>query len=141
MSRSCSTCKQDKNKTWLGNSTVLGTLLVIIIPKCPLCIMAYTSAITMCGGADMYFTENNWVSYIPLVLSFIVTLLIFFNRKGKVTYAALTLSLTATVLIVLTHQLIIPEFWYNAGTALLILAIWMNGSFSSFVKTVKQFLS
>ncbi len=138
MERSCSTCKEDKKKIWTGNSSILGTLLVILIPKCPLCIMAYTSAISMCGGADMYFSENNWVSYVPLGLSLLVTGLIYMNRRGRRTYFAIAFALSGFILIILTHQLIISSVWYNAGTALLILAIWLNGSFSSFVSSIKN---
>jgi hypothetical protein len=138
MAASCSTCKEDKKKIWAGNSSIFSMLLVILIPKCPFCIMAYTSAISMCGGADMYFSQNNWVSYIPIVLSLVVIALIFMNRRGKRTNVALALATVGFILILLTHQLILTAVWYNAGTILLLLAIWLNGSFSSFVSSIKS---
>jgi len=141
MAKRWSTCRDDKTKVWLNNSSILGKFFVILIPKCPICIMAYTSAITMCGGADVYYTQNNWVSYIPPVLSLVVTALILINRRGRVTFAAVLLSIAGSLIIILTHQLIIPSAWYNAGTLLLILAIWLNGSFSSFVSSVQKLFS
>ncbi|MCA6074510.1 hypothetical protein [Fulvivirga sedimenti] len=101
--------------------------------------MAYASAVTMCGGSDMYFTENNWVSYIPIVLGIAIVAMLFMNFKGRQTWAAFIVAFTGFVLITLTHQLIIPSEYYTAGSILFILAIWINGSFSSFTATVKGF--
>ena len=75
MDRSCTSCKTTEKPKVIERSSWLSAFLVIIIPKCPFCVMAYTSAITMCGGTDMYFAENNWVSYIPILLGAIIILL------------------------------------------------------------------
>ena len=136
MAGSCSSCVKDSAPKAVHRTSLISTLLVIIIPKCPLCIMAYTSAVTMCGGPDMYFAENNWVSYIPILLSFLVSAMILFNRKGLITLAALSVALAGTALVILTHQLVLAPGWYHAGTVLLILAIWMNGSFRSFTNAI-----
>ena len=117
-------------------SSLLGGLLVVIIPKCPLCIMAYTSAITMCGGDDMVMAHNNWLSYVPLALSALIIGLIAYNRKGTRTWFALAIALVATGLITATHQMWLGAQFYNYGTILLFFAIWLN---SNYIHTLRYF--
>ncbi len=142
MDQKCTSCKKTRNWKILSSSrsSVLSTLLIIIIPKCPICIMAYTSAVTMCGGADMYYAQNNWISYIPLLLGLAILVMLFFNYKGRQTWLAASIALAGFAMIVLTHQLVIPSLYYNAGTILFILAIWINGSFSSFISALKNLI-
>ncbi len=97
--------------------------------------MAYTSALTICGGESMYMAENNWLSYFPIILALITTGLIARNHRGGRTYVALVMATLSTLVIVLVHQLVIPSFYYNVAAAMLFLAIWLNGSMISFVST------
>lgn len=138
MSKCCS--KSDFRtsfKTARGIS-YLSTFLVILIPKCPFCIMAYTSAITVCGGQDVYLSQENWVSYIPLLLALLILFLLAFNRKGVRTLYALVIVMTGFIFLVLTHQLILPPSFYNIGAGMLLAGIWVNGSFLSFMLHLKK---
>lgn len=96
--------------------------------------MAYSSAITMCGGEAMYVADNNWVSYIPLILAFLVILMITLNFRDGRTYLALFLALIGTLLVILVHQTMLVSAFYYVGTGLLILGIWVNGSLYSVLR-------
>ena len=141
MSNDCNTCTPTKSNKISTGSSIFSALLVVIIPKCPICIMAYTSAVTMCGGPDMDMSENNWISYLPIMLSLIIIGLILYNNKGGRSWVALAIALLGTLFILLTHQMILPAAYYNAGTILLFLAIWFNSNFISFLNELKSLLS
>ncbi len=134
----CSKCidylKDNRN---IGTS-LLSTLFIAIIPKCSFCIMAYSSAIAMCGGSDLYMEENNLASYIPLVLSVVVLILIAARPKGFKTTIALGIAILGSFLILGVHQTwITPEFYY-AGNFLIFMGVWVNGSFFNFIKKLKD---
>lgn len=128
----CKKCNTTRKVYTFRNSSFFSAILIILIPKCPLCIMAYSSAITICGGQDIYMSSNNWVSYIPLVLAVAVIFMIAFNQKGLRTWLAITFALISTLLIVFSHQLMIPSGFYNVGGVGLLMAIWINGNLVSF---------
>jgi hypothetical protein len=133
-----SNCKCHTTKKIKRSSSVslLSTFLLIILPKCPFCIMAYSSAITICGGPDMYLMSNNWVSFVPLVLALFISVMLLLNWRGRRTFNALLVALMGFALILLTHQLILSSGFYNLGAMLLLMSIWLNGSFISILNKI-----
>ena len=134
----CSKCidilKEHRN---IGTS-LIGTFFIAIIPKCSFCIMAYSSAIAMCGGSDLYMEDNNLASYIPLILSALVLILIAAKPKGIKTKIALGISIIGSLLILGVHQTwIIPELYYP-GNFLIFMGVWVNGSFFNLIKKIKN---
>ena len=104
-------CHPSKNCNEARSASVLSTFLLIILPKCPFCIMAYSSAITICGGPDMYFISNNWVSYVPLFLALFINLMLLLNWRGQRTILAIivgyfTKNIISTIFIGLT------SYWF-----------------------------
>ncbi len=136
-----SLCKPCRNRSPVKNGTSwLSAVLIIIIPKCPFCILAYSSAITMCGTSSLYPTENNWASYIPLMLSLVIILMIALNYRGNRSIYALTFSFIGFLLIVGTHQSMINSEYYIVGTILLFFSILLNGSLYSLIGKLKETL-
>ena len=141
MNPNCSACEVKKEENTLNSSMSIGSfLLMVILPKCPFCIMAYSSAITLCGGQDYYLSQNNWVSYIPSILSLIIIFLIARRNKGIKTYWSLTLATLGFLLIELAHQTYLSQEFYTFGTILSFLAIWLNGSLVAFTKQLGQLI-
>ena len=138
MPSTCKNCNTNRKVYTFRNSSFFSAILIILIPKCPFCIMAYSSAITICGGQDIYMNSNNWVSFIPLVLSVVVLGMIFLNQRGIKTWIALSIALLSATLIVLSHQLIVPSTFYNVGGIGLLMAAWLNGNLWSFIHQVVQ---
>lgn len=134
MPQHCKNCKTNRKVYTFRNSSFLSAILIILIPKCPFCIMAYSSAITICGGQDIYMASNNWVSFIPLILSVLVLLMILLNRKGARSWVAVTIAAASILCLFLSHQLILSATFYNVGSVGLLLAIWINGNLLSFVR-------
>ena len=139
MISNCS-CPSDKKIETYKKASVLSTFLVIIIPKCPFCVMAYSSAITICGGHNMYLVSNNWISYVPLALALLIITLLWLNRRGTRTWYALLGALLGLALILGALQLILSPFYYNIGATLLFLSIWVNGSFMYLTKIFKSYI-
>lgn len=138
MPSTCKKCNTNRKVYTFRNSSFFSAILIILIPKCPFCIMAYSSAITICGGQDIYMNSNNWVSYIPLALSAMVLVMILLNRKGVRTWFALSIAFLSALLLILSHQLVIPSVFYNVGGIGLLMAAWLNGNLWSFVCQILQ---
>ena len=132
MPKQCKKCDTTEKVHTFRNSSFFSSILVILLPKCPFCIMAYSSAITVCGGQSIYMDANNWVSYIPLILSFAILCLILLNHRGKRTWLAASVATLSISSILLSHQLVIAPVFYDLGGAGLLIAIWMNGSLLHF---------
>jgi len=133
MKDTCDPC----GKIPVDKISFLSSLMIMILPKCAFCVMAYSSAIAMCGGPDMYLKENNWASYIPLGLSVIIISMLFLNWRGSRTKYALTIAIIGFGFILLTHQLFFDSFYYYIGAGLLFFGIWFNGSFYSILSKFK----
>ncbi|MEQ9302043.1 MAG: hypothetical protein RIF33_25915 [Cyclobacteriaceae bacterium] len=134
---SCSNCKTAAKDRVSTPSSFLSAVLVILIPKCHLCVMAYTSAITICGGPSMYMHSNNWMSYIPLALGLFIVGIILWNYKGVRSVVATGLAIGGFLLILFTHQLVIAPEFYHWGTGLMFTAIWLNSNMLSFVSFLR----
>lgn len=135
---SCGSCQTSTKEKVSGSSSFLSAVLVILIPKCHLCVMAYTSAITICGGPSMYMHSNNWMSYVPLGLGLFIVGIILWNYKGVRSAYATGIAVVGFLLIVLTHQLIIAPEFYHWGTALMFIAIWLNSNMLSFINYLRS---
>ena len=131
-------CHPTKKVNRSSSTSLFSTVVLIILPKCPICIMAYSSAITICGGNDMYLRSNNWVSYVPLVLAFFINLMLLFNWRGQRTLYALMIAMVGFTLISLTHQLVLSPVFYDLGAVLLLMSIWLNSSLISFLDKLRR---
>lgn len=120
-----------------GSMSFLTTLLLILIPKCPLCLTAYMSA------AVLFFDiENEQLVPVLLhakpVLGGVILLMILLNRRGKRTLISLGLaSLTMVLLLLKTYYAIdlLPDGMLYAA---FILAIWYNGNFMYFYRFIRS---
>lgn len=135
MPEGCNKCNSRAPARKTTSLSIWSTLLIVLLPKCPLCVMAYSSALTICGGESIYMQSNNWLSFFPIALALVIVGLIARNYRGGRTLVALGLAGLGSVAILLVHQLILPPLFYDLSAALLFLAIWLNGSMFSFVST------
>jgi len=109
-------------------------LLIAIMPKCPYCILAYSSAITMCSGAKLYPQLPGWSSYLLLGLATLTLLLILFNYKGKRTIAAATLVGIGSLLMFACQFFTFNMTHYYLGMFFLLFGVWVNASFRFFYR-------
>lgn len=119
--------KQKSLKTTRSFPYLTG-LLIAILPKCPFCVLAYSSAITMCGSASPAHTPE-WTSYVSIFLAALTCVFLLLNYRGTRTIVALMSVVLGGGLILwseLVSGLIQPYYW---GTFFLLMGVWINGSF------------
>ena len=128
----CEAKKAKKERNTL--SPLLTGLLIALVPKCPYCILAYSSAISMCSGTKLYMFTPGWVSYIPLGLAFLTLLFIILNYRGKRTIIAASLVGLGSLLMLSCQFYTFNIAHYYFGTTLLIFGVWVNASFRYFYR-------
>ncbi len=120
-----------------GSMSFLSTLLLILIPKCPLCMTAYMSALVL------YF-DIEYATLVPIlqntkpVMGVLIILMILMRRKDKRTLVSLGISSMGLLLIILTtyfHMVLVPNWMVYTA---FVFAIWYNGNFQYFIKFLKR---
>ncbi|MEM7374439.1 MAG: hypothetical protein AAF587_37945 [Bacteroidota bacterium] len=102
--------------------------LIAILPKCPFCVLAYSSAITMCGSASVIHTPS-WLSYISIGLAALTCLFLILNYRGRRTIVALVLVSIGAALISWSELYTGLVYSYYVGATCLLFGVWVNGSF------------
>jgi len=126
----CSKCRGAKkyNFSWLP------AIIIAFLPKCPLCIMAYSGAVSMCTGTKYFPNADVYSGYIIVSLSLVVLLGIFLNRKGLRTWIAASIASVGILLLTISQFIYLSESLYYLASATLFFGIWFNGSFGYFYK-------
>lgn len=120
-----------------GSMSFLSTVLLILIPKCPLCLTAYMSAMVM-----FFDIENEQLVPILLhakpVLGVVILLMILLNRRGRRTVISLGIALTMMLFLLLKTYYatdLLPDWLLYLG---FIFAIWYNGNFTYFYRFIRS---
>lgn len=121
-----------------GSMSFLSTILLILVPKCPLCLTAYMSAMVL-------FFDIEYATLVPVLLhtkpimGLLIITMILLNRKDKRTLIALAIAgLALTFLILKTYfgvALLMPDWIIYIA---FIFAIWYNGNFQYFYRFIKS---
>lgn len=128
----CLSCKSDlrfKYGSWIP------PILMVLLPKCPFCIMAYSGAMSLCSGKMLYPNANSLSSYIFIFLSLCVLLSIYLNYKGRTTWVALGISIIGVIVLFISQFALISQGLFYTSTAILFFGIWYNGSFHYVYRT------
>jgi len=130
-------CKQTSSKAnaWRFSSMVPG-ILIAFIPKCPFCILSYTSAITVCSSKNMSGYLPHLTSWISIFFSLLTLVITCNNYKGIRTHIACLFILVGSALIVYSELFAGLLYPYYCGSGILILGVWVNGSLPFFLRTI-----
>ena len=131
---SCPCPKEKKPKRKARPLSVLSGLLIVLLPKCPFCILTFSSAITLCSGAKIYQHAPSWASFISIGLAALTLLLLAWNYKGRRTLGAAALVLLGSWFIISSELQTGELAEYYWGAFFLLLGVWMNGSFLFFFR-------
>ncbi len=104
-------------------------VLIVVLPKCSLCVMAYSSTLIMCSGRSVIRETN---SFGMVILGLLIAILfwgISRNYRGERTVLALLMAAAGTLIIFFSQVGLIGDQLYYAGCGLTFFAIWLNGSF------------
>ena len=121
-----------------GSMSFLSTILLILIPKCPLCLTAYMSAMVL-------FFDIEYATLVPVLLhtkpimGLLIITMILLNRKDKRTLIALAIAgLALTMLVLKTYfgaALFMPDWIIYIA---FIFSIWYNGNFQYFYNFIRS---
>src|SRR5664279_1818823 len=103
----CRPC--NRNKPGAGQKkriSLFGGILLVILPKCPFCLMAFSSTIFLCSEGHTLTEEHTFTSSATLTLTVFFCLLvlagIIFNFRDSRTKYATALALLGTAIILLS---------------------------------------
>lgn len=133
----CTGCSSSKKYKIFSSTSWLGALFVALVPKCSLCVVAYSSAITVCGGQELYLEQSSWLSVVPLFLCLITFIMIIMNRRGLRTVLAAFLVIVASLIFYNVRLGILNDYYYHIASATLFSAVWLNTSFLSVLNQFK----
>ena len=119
-----------------GSMSFLSTLLLILIPKCPLCLTAYMSAMVMFFDIDNEHLVPILLHAKP-VMGAVILLMILLNRRGKRTWVSLGLAGVAMGLLILKTYYATPLLPDWLLYTVFIFAIWYNGNFQYFYRFIR----
>lgn len=130
----CQKTFERKIKNKRSTFPILTGILIAILPKCPFCIAAYSSAIALCSGTKVYNQSPDWTNFISIALAVITLFMVLLNYRGKRTWIAASLVILGSALIIRTELYTgeLTEYYY--GALMLLLGVWANGSFVYFYK-------
>jgi len=130
MDTSCDSCR--KNVSPREGYGLWAGILLVILPKCPFCIMAFTGTALLCSeGAivETTRTHNNGLTIlITALLCLLTALAIGLKKRGQRTWYALGIAgmgMSALMYSVIRGG---GQSLYYAGVLLVFIAVWLNGS-------------
>lgn len=133
---SCACPIKKKKNVKKGTYSLFSSVLIALIPKCPYCILAYSSTITMCSGARMDNSpELGWPFYLTIGLALLTLLFLFINYRGKRTVIAAFLVGMGSLLVLNGAFYGGSDTGYVLGTILLLVGVWVNASFMFIYQT------
>ena len=135
--KNCS-CKKKYN---LKGFPLVITILLAVLPKCPFCIMAYSSAIMMCSGTVYSEFEPNWFSYLSSLLSLVILTSLVFNNRGRITKYAFLMAMIGSLLVIYSQLISGVPIFYWIGTNLLMIAALLNGNFIPLIRQLSNWMN
>jgi hypothetical protein len=120
-----------------GFLSFISAALIILLPKCPFCIAAYSGALVMFYEVDSSSLAPIFTHLKPLLGLFVLTsiLLNFKGRKSKVAVVITAVAFTLLLLEVYLNMHLIPTWIIYLG---FFLGAWYNGNFVHFYRFLKS---
>jgi hypothetical protein len=137
----CTTCRK-KDRISKKSYSLLGGLLLALLPKCPFCIMAYSGTLMLCGKdtvSESHYTSTSTATIVLTSFFCLLTLLsIYFNKRGNRTHYALLISTIGTCFVISSTLFYGGWSLYYTGVAVIFTGVWLNGSLLYFVNKAKR---
>jgi hypothetical protein len=132
----CKPCRENVAFSGKKNYAAwLPGILLVALPKCPFCFMAFSSSMLLCGEGTIMETERIYQSTPTIMLSVLFCLTaiagILLVRRDVRTFYALLLALAGTAMVVSSVAWGGGMPLYYAGSFLIFMGVWLNSSLLS----------
>lgn len=139
----CGYCKQKGfAHTRQNGAALFGNFLLILLPKCPFCLLAYSSTLVLCSKEETVVASASHASAftigITALLCTIILATILFRYRDRRTLFALAFAGTGMALMLTSAAWGGGELLYYCGTVFIFAGIWINGSYFSFRKQLRN---
>jgi CDP-diglyceride synthetase len=129
----CKPCKKRKikpeGKKQFG---LLTTILLVLLPKCPFCLMAFSSTIMLCSEAGVVVKSAHSTSAATILITsffcLLVLLSIILNYRDARTKYALLFAAAGCFLIMYSVRVGGGLPLYYSGVILVFIGVWLNAS-------------
>jgi hypothetical protein len=124
------------------HASLVGNILLVLMPKCSFCVLAYTSTMLLCTKDETLIASSLHAS--PLTIGITSALCLFIlsgillNRRGPRTWYALASAIAGMAMMITSVAWGGGEALYYAGNAIVFVSIWINGSLMSAWRQLKQ---
>ncbi|OQP63855.1 hypothetical protein A3860_23240 [Niastella vici] len=120
-------------------------LLLVLLPKCPFCVMAFSSTFILCGEAGTFTTAHTYTSSTTFLLTLLfcgITLIgLIFNYRDIRTKYAILLALAGSLCILFSVTSGGGLALYYSGVLFIFTGVWLNGSLLFFIAKIRAFFS
>ncbi|MFI5155488.1 MAG: hypothetical protein ACHQEM_04860 [Chitinophagales bacterium] len=131
-------CKANKSIRRGRDTGILSGLLLLLIPKCPFCFMAYSSVMVFCGqmgvagqSSRSFYSESTLILTSVFCLTALLSILIYYRPvHGKY---ALLLAIPGTITLVISVTAFGGMQLYYFGATLVLAGLLRNSGFWSFL--------
>ena len=138
----CAPCSKKQHKTGLKEqSGFMSGLLLALLPKCPLCFMAFSGTAVLCGNGGMMTTRtfsSPVMTWLTVICAMVVFFSVLFNYRDVRTKYALVLVLAGAVCMLTCVLAAGGLALYYTGVSLLFLGTWLNASLLYFIGLVRR---
>jgi hypothetical protein len=128
----CKPCKKEKKVSERKKQAgILSTFLLIVLPKCPFCVMAYSGTLILCGKTGIVpevTPSSSTTIFVTLFFCLLVLLSIFFNYRDARTRWALLLAAAGSAMIMYSVAAGGGLPLYYSGVTLVFIGVWLNAS-------------
>lgn len=132
--KSCKCTSRAKKQAKDSSISLFGGIFLALLPKCHFCILAYSSAITVCGKGTYYDHSPTWTSFISIGLACLTLVFILLNPRGKRTWIATSLVLIGICAIAVSELYTGEMMQYYLGSGVLMMGVWINANFLYFYR-------
>ncbi len=122
-------------------SSVLG-IIILLLPKCPFCLVAWSGAITLCSSTSLITNtthQTGWGAWLALSMATLIISCILFTYRSNPNSIALFVALFGLALVavgIFTYNAMIYYYW--GATVLVIATIIYSGLFRRLFERIKH---
>ena len=133
MKEGCSSCVPASGRARQeARPGLITTALLVILPKCPFCILAYSSTMVMCGKDSLFTDVRHHQSGLTIAvtasLSLLVLLSIAFNYRDQRSLWSMLMAAIGSAMAIWSTVRGGGEYLYYMGVFMIAMGVWMNGS-------------